>query len=119
MPKVSFNNSNQVFFASLKKSVDQYFASNNLKKTGNYKLYTKTLVLIPLAIGIYVSLLTFNLPVWFSLSLCAILGLTLSSIGFNVMHDACHGSYSSKKWINHLLGLTLNAIGGNAFLWKQ
>ena len=119
MPKVSFNNSNQVFFASLKKSVDQYFISNNLKKTGNYKLYIKTLVLIPLAIGIYVSLLTLSLPVWISLVLCAVLGLTLSSIGFNVMHDACHGSYSSKKWVNNILGLTLNALGGNAFFWKQ
>jgi linoleoyl-CoA desaturase len=53
------------------------------------------------------------------LALCALLGLTLSSIGFNVMHDACHGSYSSKKWLNNILGLSLNAIGGNAFFWKQ
>jgi linoleoyl-CoA desaturase len=34
------------------------------------------------------------------------------------MHDACHGSYSSKKWLNDTLGLTLNALGGNAFIWK-
>lgn len=34
------------------------------------------------------------------------------------MHDACHGSYSSKKWLNETLGLTLNALGGNAFIWK-
>jgi len=36
-----------------------------------------------------------------------------------VMHDACLGSYSSKKWLNNILGLSLNAIGGNAFFWKQ
>jgi linoleoyl-CoA desaturase len=35
-----------------------------------------------------------------------------------VMHDACHGSYSSKKWVNETLGLSLNALGGNAFIWK-
>lgn len=34
------------------------------------------------------------------------------------MHDACHGSYSSRKWVNELLGYSLNALGGNAFIWK-
>src|SRR5215204_2247174 len=42
----------------------------------------------------------------------------LVSIAFNVMHDACHGSYSSKKWVNDLLSLTMNALGSNAFIWK-
>ncbi|GGA97648.1 fatty acid desaturase [Puia dinghuensis] len=35
------------------------------------------------------------------------------------MHDANHGSYSSRKWVNKILGLTLNALGGNNFIWKQ
>ncbi|HEY4108127.1 acyl-CoA desaturase [Puia sp.] len=47
------------------------------------------------------------------------LGFALASIGFNVMHDANHGSYSSRKWVNKTLGLTLNALGGNSFIWKQ
>jgi linoleoyl-CoA desaturase len=34
------------------------------------------------------------------------------------MHDACHGSYSTKSWVNNILGLTLNALGGNSFIWK-
>jgi linoleoyl-CoA desaturase len=51
--------------------------------------------------------------------LSMLLGFLLASIGFNVMHDANHGSYSSRGWINHLMGLTLNALGGNNFIWKQ
>jgi linoleoyl-CoA desaturase len=35
-----------------------------------------------------------------------------------MMHDACHGSYSSKKWVNEMVGYSLNALGGNAFIWK-
>ena len=42
----------------------------------------------------------------------------MASIGFNVMHDACHGSYSTKSWVNNLMGLSLNLLGGNAFIWK-
>jgi linoleoyl-CoA desaturase len=34
------------------------------------------------------------------------------------MHDACHGSYSSRKWVNELMGLTMNALGANAYIWK-
>jgi linoleoyl-CoA desaturase len=34
------------------------------------------------------------------------------------MHDACHNSYSEKKWVNSIMGLTMNALGSNAFIWK-
>ncbi|WP_132056043.1 fatty acid desaturase family protein [Pseudocnuella soli] len=119
MAKVKFNNSNNLFFQSLKKAVDDYFKTQGLRKTGNFRLYVKTIVLIPAALAIYVLLLSGLLPAAVSIMLCVLLGLIISSIGFNVMHDACHGSFSSKKWVNETLGLTLNALGGTAFFWKQ
>jgi linoleoyl-CoA desaturase len=119
MAKVTFRNNNNLFFQSLKKSVDDYFQNNKLKKTGNWQLYSKAAILIPGAVALYISLLVFDLPVGVSLLFCALLGACISSIGFNVMHDACHGSYSSKKWVNTVLGHSLNAMGGNAFFWKQ
>lgn len=118
MAKVSFNNKSSLFFNDLKQAVDHYFSKNQIKKTGNVKLYMKTIVLVPAALMIYISLLTVSLPVWVALLLCGFLGVILASIGFNVMHDANHGSYSSKKWVNELFGYSLNALGGNAFIWK-
>jgi len=118
MPKVTFNNKNRFFYTALKSSVDEYFVNNHLKKTGNWKLYTKTGVLVPSAIIIYLSLLIFPMPAVAGILLSALFGFVLASIGFNIMHDACHGSYSSHGWVNDLLGLSLNALGGNAFLWK-
>ncbi|HRH67857.1 MAG TPA: fatty acid desaturase, partial [Bacteroidia bacterium] len=119
MAKVTFNNKNSVFYDSIKTKVDAYFKEKNLKRTGNIHLFLKALILIPVAIGIYYTLLFVQIPAIPSLLLCAVLGLTLASIGFNVMHDACHGSYSSKKWVNELMGLSLNFLGGNAFIWKM
>ncbi|MCK7557004.1 acyl-CoA desaturase [Chitinophaga sedimenti] len=119
MSKVTFNNKNAVFFQSLKASVDAYFAETKQRKTGNWKLYHKTAVLIPAALAIYVSVLTVSMPPLLAIGLCAMLGLILASIGFNVMHDACHGSYSTRNWVNETLGLTLNALGGNSFIWKH
>jgi linoleoyl-CoA desaturase len=118
MAKITFNNKKSVFYNTLKFNVDQYFTSNNIKKTGNWELYIKTIILIPTALFLYIFLLSVNMPARVGIALCAILGFVLASIGFNVMHDACHGSYSSKKWVNEVLGLTLNALGGNAFIWK-
>jgi linoleoyl-CoA desaturase len=119
MPKVTYNNKNAVFYKSLKIAVEGYFQKNNIKKTGNWALYNKAIVLISAAVVLYVSILFAKLPAGLSLGLCAVFGAVLACIGFNVMHDACHGSYSTKKWVNELLGLTLNALGGNAFFWKQ
>lgn len=118
MSKVSFNNKGQVFYTSLKKSVDQYFVSNKLKKTGNWKLYSKAAILFPLSISLYIFLLAGSYSALAGILLSFVLGLALVSIAFNIMHDACHGSYSSKNWVNSLLGLTMNALGSNAHIWK-
>ena len=119
MSKVTFNNKNSVFYTDLKSEVDKYFKQQRLKKTGNWKLFLKTGVLIPAAIMIYISIIFFHLPVALVIVMAGLLGFTLASIGFNVMHDACHGSYSSQKWANNVMGLTMNALGGNAYIWKQ
>jgi linoleoyl-CoA desaturase len=118
MPKVTFNNKDKSFFNTLKSSVDHYFAAQQLKKTGNWNLYSKTAVLAPLAILTYSFLLFLPMPVVLSILLCCLLGFTLASIGFNVMHDACHGSYSSRGWVNTVMALSSNLMGGNTYIWK-
>ncbi|HXD76222.1 MAG TPA: acyl-CoA desaturase [Puia sp.] len=118
MPKVTFDNSNHAFFQSVKKSVDTYFKANDLKRTGNWKLYLKAAILIPAAIGLYVFLLWGHYS-WLPGILASVLfGVALVCIAFNVMHDACHNSFSERKWVNNLMGLSMNALGSNAFIWK-
>jgi linoleoyl-CoA desaturase len=118
MPKITFDNSNNIFFQSLKRSVDHYFRSKNLEKTGNWQLYLKTWILIPGALGLYAYLLSGHYSSVAGILASVLLGLTLVGIAFNVMHDACHGSYSGKAWINNVMGLTMNGLGSNAFIWK-
>ena len=119
MSKVTFNNKKNIFFTAINTKVEQYFKENKLRKTGNYKLYIKSFVLIPVVCGIYVALLTLKMPAALAILLCSLLGFSMASIGFNVMHDANHGSYSRRKWVNQLMGLTANCLGVNAFMWKQ
>jgi linoleoyl-CoA desaturase len=118
MQRVSFNNKNSVFFNVLKEKVDAYFKSNNIRETGNYKLYFKTIFLLLSAVILYSTLVFFTPNVWISISLCMLLGVNLAGIGFNVMHDGAHGSFSRKTWVNELMGYSLNAMGGSVYLWK-
>ena len=119
MAKVTFDNRNNQFYQSLKTAVDQYFEVNNIKKTGDWRLYIKTITLVSAAIIIYGTLIFFKMNALPALLLCALLGFVFASIGFGVMHDANHGSYSTKPWLNDTLGLTANALGASSFFWKQ
>jgi linoleoyl-CoA desaturase len=118
MPIITFDNSNKPFFQSVKASVDSYFKAKDLKKTGNWKLYLKAWILISIALVIYLYLLLGHYRGLTGMLASVILGLALVCIAFNVMHDACHNSFSDKKWINNIMGLTMNALGSNAFIWK-
>jgi linoleoyl-CoA desaturase len=118
MYKVTFNNRDNSFYQDLKSSVEKYFSSGKVRKTGNWKLYIKALILIPSAITLYLLLLNVKFSLVSGILVSGLFGFVLASIGFNIMHDACHGSYSTKTWLNNLMGLSLNMLGGNAFIWK-
>ncbi len=118
MQKVSFNNKNSDFFNALKEKVDAYFNSNNISQTGNYKLFIKTILLLLSAAALYTILVFFTPPVWISILLCIVMGVNLAAIGFNIMHDGAHGSFSQRPWVNEMMGYSLNAMGGSVYIWK-
>ena len=119
MAKITFSNSNNDFYQSLKASVEEYFVNNKIKKTGDRRLYIKTITLVTTALVMYSLLMFAPLTNWQALLSCVILGIALASIGFSVMHDANHGSYSTKTKLNDFLGLSLNALGASSYFWKQ
>lgn len=118
MSFITFNTKEHPFFDQLKKRVDAYFEENKINRWGNWKIYLKTGVLFGLAVALYVWLVFFTPGIWLSLAFCALLGLTLAGIGFNVMHDSAHGSYSKYNWLNEMMGYSLNLMGGDVRLWK-
>ena len=50
MPKITFSNRNNEFYQSLKTAVDEYFEKNRIKKTGDWRLFSKTINLISAAV---------------------------------------------------------------------
>lgn len=103
----------------LRKRVQQYFEENEIKETGNANLFSKAILLVSALVGVYLHLIIFK-PVWYwSLIECVILGGLIAAIGFNVMHDGSHGSFSKKKWVNKLATYSLSMLGANHFMWNM
>lgn len=113
-----FTNRSLSFHAELKRRINEYFSQAGRVSTGNYKLYLKAFILVVAYIGIYIHLLFFTPIVWLAIMECIVLGGLTAAIGFNIMHDGMHGSFSSRKWVNRLAGITLNFLGANDFMWK-
>lgn len=105
------------FHAELKRRINDYFEQRGIDKTGNYKLFSKAVILVITLVALYVHL-TFFTPTWgWALVECALLGITIAAIGFNIMHDGAHGSFSNNKMLNKLAAVTLGFLGGSHFMW--
>jgi linoleoyl-CoA desaturase len=118
MLKYNFDNSQHSLFTALKKRVDEYFITGKLHTAGNQKLYIKGLVQVLIATGLYTVLVFFTPPAWLAIIMCIVLGLNLSVIGFNLMHEGGHQSFSKHAWINTISAYFLNVMGGNTYYWK-
>ncbi len=118
MLKYTFDTTNSIFFKSLKEKVDRYFVDHKIYSTGNARLHIKGVLQIISAITIYIVLVFFTPPIFISLSMCFALGLNLAVIGFNVMHEGGHQSFSRHVWMNKASAYFLNVLGGISYFWK-
>lgn len=106
------------FFRTLNSRVNDYFKSNKIKKTGNWRLHAKTIVMFAIFLAPYFLMLSLSLPVWAMFLLTIVMGIGMAGVGMNVMHDANHGSYSNKKWVNKLMGSSMYLLAGNVYNWQ-
>ena len=121
MQTVKFASNNKIdkqFVATLRKNVNDYFKENNLSTKANVTMVIKTITLIALYIIPYILILTMPMSIWIGLGLTIVMGIGIAGVGMGVMHDACHGAYSKKHWINQTLSGTLYLLGSNVLNWK-
>jgi linoleoyl-CoA desaturase len=107
------------FSRQLSKNVDDYLKNNNLKRFGSWQILLK----VPVLFSIY--LLPYFLMVfgviespWIMFFSCIVMGLGMAGIGLSIMHDANHGAFSKRTWVNKLMGFSLEILGGYNVNWK-
>ena len=106
------------FFKTLNKRVNSYFKENQIKRTGNWKLYTKAIIMFSIFLVPFILVLTLSMPQWLMAVLMVVTGIGMAGVGMNVMHDSNHESFSSKKWVNKLMGSSIYILAGNVYNWK-
>jgi linoleoyl-CoA desaturase len=116
---ISFAAVQKDFFSVLNQRIQQHFKQSGTSRYANTEMVVKTMFMFALYTVPY-ALIVAGVPSSFGglLLLYAIMGIGLAGIGLSVMHDANHGAYSRKQWVNQALGYSLNVIGGHALTWK-
>jgi len=116
---VTFGNTQRDFVVQLNKRVGEYFRSGNISRHGNTEMYVKTIIMFALYLIPYGLIVSSTVSsILGLLALVLVMGIGLAGIGLSVMHDANHGAYSSKRWVNNLVGYSLNLLGSTSFNWK-
>lgn len=107
----------RVAYGKISAAANHYFAQQKHPKTGNAQLYCKAVVVLALFVASYVALLLcpppYNALAW------AIHGFATALVGFNIMHDGAHESFSQSRALNRLAAASFNMIGSNRHYWAQ
>jgi linoleoyl-CoA desaturase len=117
MPAVRFARAGALQDA-LKRGADSALSERGLAEHGGTRILVKALFILALLVGSYAALLCWA-RAWWEVALTAgLLSQAIVLVGFNVMHDGGHGSFSRHAWVNRLTRRSLDLIGGSATLWK-
>ncbi len=118
VPRFVNANSDTSFSTELKRRINNYFETTNQTSKGNWRLHSKAVLLVALMVVNYVWLVFYTPEHWANaLGLCVSLAFVATAIGFNVMHDGSHGSFSHSKSVNSLAAWSLDVLGGSSYMW--
>jgi linoleoyl-CoA desaturase len=108
---------NDGFQDDVRRRVEDYFRHSGRRQRDVPAMYLKTAIILALLAASYMLLVFAAQTWWQAVPLAILLGLVLAAVGFNVQHDGNHHGYSDRPWINKLMALTLDLMGGSSYLW--
>ena len=117
--KVKFTNPNKsAFYATTRQRVENYFKENAISKYANKAMWGKAIIYLTAFVGLYVLIISniFTVEVMFGLAL--LLGVCSAFIGFNICHDAIHGSFSANQKVNKFFSFIFNLVGASPYMWS-
>lgn len=106
------------FGSEIRKRIQSYFQENEIRNTGDWRIYHKAILWFMVYIAPFVLMLTGLISDGYALLLWFAMGIGMFGIGLNVMHDGNHGSYAKRGWMNRIAGASLVIMGGSPFNWR-
>lgn len=106
------------FQRELRRRVEARIRERGIQERDCPRMYRKTAVVLT-AFALCYCLLVFTAHTWWqALPLALLLGLAIAEIGFNIQHDGGHKAYSNRPWVNKLMAMTLDLVGGSSYVWR-
>jgi len=117
--KVKFRKTqDNTFTATLNERIKNYFTSEGISEKGNLLMIIKVIFFLAGFAGSYFLIYLSGSNVLAAILSWILLGLFTAFVGFNIAHDAVHGSLSKYDFVNRMLGYTFNLAGTNKYMWK-
>ena len=107
------------FQLELRRRVDSYFETTGVGERDCRRMYLKTACILSWTAASYLSLVFLANTWWLAVPLAISLGLSMAAVGFNIQHDGSHHSYSVNRWVNRLMAMTLDLLGGSSYVWAR
>jgi linoleoyl-CoA desaturase len=107
------------FYAELRRRVDQYFRATGKRRRDCPRMYLKTALVLAWFVACYVLLVFVMGTWWLAVPAAMLLGLSMAAIGFNIQHDGGHHAYSGRAWVNRLMAMSLDLLGGSSYIWAR
>ncbi|HEV2109776.1 MAG TPA: acyl-CoA desaturase [Gammaproteobacteria bacterium] len=106
------------FQRELRRRVEARIRERGIRERDCPRMYLKTAVVLAAFALCYCLLVLAVHNGWQALPLALLLGLATAEIGFNIQHDGGHKAYSSRPWVNKLMAMTLDLVGGSSYVWR-
>lgn len=116
--KVRFEHGNTPFYKELKKRADAYFEESGEPRTANGLMRFKVVFWVGSMVTLWALIMFGGFSALTTLFLTMAIGIALAAIGFNVGHDAIHGSFSDNPKVNSLLAWAFDFMGASSYTWS-
>ena len=107
------------FHAEVKRRVAARLVATGRRERDCPEMFRKTAIIFATFVATYLALVFVADAWWQVVPLAVVLGLSVVAIGFNVMHDASHEAYSERRWLNRLMAMSLDLVGGSSHFWRS
>lgn len=116
-PAIKFKSGGE-FHREVDLQVKQLLADRALVRNAYIHLWAKAALVLVWAAASYVVLVFFAEGPLQGLAASVSLGLAVAGIGFTIMHDANHQAFAPIRWVNRVMALSLDLIGGSSYVWS-
>jgi linoleoyl-CoA desaturase len=116
-PRVATYLPRTAFAGDVQARVKEHFRLTGNRERDLPRMYLKTAVMMLWLGGSYAALVFLASSTATVVAAAISLGLAMAGVGFNVQHDGNHGAYSNRPWVNKVMSLSLDLMGGTAYYW--